>query len=296
MKVAWERLIRFVASDGRTLRGEPVLPSADFDLGRVTEKDGLQAKVIAGEDMYDTSGATTVTDEVVTVKKLLGPLAQADVPIIRCIGLNYLKHIKEGGRNPPPFPSVFYKPSTCVQDHDAPVVVPKICQNDQADYEGEVCFVIGKDAKDVRESDALDYIAAYTAGNDISSRKYQRDPALAGNVPQWGFSKGFDTYAPLGPCLASSSVVGDPTALRLTTTVDGEVRQSEETSDLLFGCAYLVSYLSQGTTLQKGSVVMTGTPGGVGYAMKPPRFLQNGTVMEVSVSKVGTLRNAVKFA
>ena len=124
------------------------------------------------------------------------------------------------------------------------------------------CLIIGKDAKNVPESSALNYVAAYTCGNDISSRKLQRDPALAGNVPQWGFSKGFDTYCPLGPCLVSSDLIGDPASLYLTTKVDGEVRQDTEVSDMLFNCPYLISYLSQGTTLKKGTVIMTGTPGG----------------------------------
>jgi 2-keto-4-pentenoate hydratase/2-oxohepta-3-ene-1,7-dioic acid hydratase in catechol pathway len=123
-------------------------------------------------------------------------------------------------------------------------------------------MILGKDAKDVPVSEALSYIAAYTVGNDISSRKLQRDPAFAGVVPQWGFSKGFDTYAPLGPCLVAASEIADPKQLHLRTTVDGDVRQDESVEDLLFDCAYLVSYLSQGTTLQKGSVIMTGTPGG----------------------------------
>jgi 2-keto-4-pentenoate hydratase/2-oxohepta-3-ene-1,7-dioic acid hydratase in catechol pathway len=142
------------------------------------------------------------------------------------------------------------------------VVIPKIAQDDQADYEGELCIVIGKDAKDVPLDQALEYVAAYTCGNDISSRKLQRDPSLAGNVPQWGFSKGFDTFAPLGPCLVRPDLIGDPKALLLKTVVDGEVRQQEHVGDLLFDCAYLISYLSTGTTLRKGSVIMTGTPGG----------------------------------
>ncbi|KAG9773388.1 AAT family amino acid transporter, partial [Aureobasidium melanogenum] len=262
MKLPWTRLIRFVATDGRVLRGEPILPSADFDLGKVTEADGLKAKVIVGDDPFDTTGKTVVSDEVATVKKLLGPLAREDVPILRCVGLNYAKHIKEAGRTPPPFPFIFFKPNTTVQDHDAPVVIPKIAQDDQADYEGELCMVIDRDAKDVSKEDALDYVAAYTAGNDISSRKLQRDPNLAGRVPQWGFSKGFDTFAPMGPCLVAAELIGDPAQLHLKTIVDGEIRQDESVSDLLFDCAYLVSYLSQGTTLQKGSVIMTGTPGG----------------------------------
>lgn len=124
------------------------------------------------------------------------------------------------------------------------------------------CLVIGRDAKNISPENALSYVAAYTVGNDISARKLQRDPDLAGRVPQWGFSKGFDTFAPLGPCLVAASEITDPRKLLLKTIVDGEVRQEEYVADLLFDCAYLVSYLSQGTTLQKGSVIMTGTPGG----------------------------------
>lgn len=124
------------------------------------------------------------------------------------------------------------------------------------------CMVIGKDAKNVPVDSALDYVAAYTCGNDVSSRKHQRDPKFAGSIPQWGFSKGFDGYAPLGPCLVSTAVIDDPRKLHLKTIVDGEVRQDTPVDDLLFDCAYLISYLSQGTKLQKGCVIMTGTPGG----------------------------------
>lgn len=170
--------------------------------------------------------------------------------------------VKEAGRRPPPFPFIFFKPNTTVLDHGADVVIPKICQDDQADYEGELCIVIGKDAKDVSVVDALSYVAAYTCGNDISSRKLQRNQDLAGVVPQWGFSKGFDTFAPLGPCLVRPDLVGDTKKLLLQTVIDSETRQEELVGDLLFDCAYLISYLSTGTTLQKGSVIMTGTPGG----------------------------------
>lgn len=111
--------------------------------------------------------------------------------------------------------------------------------------------------------DALSYVAAYTAGNDISSRKLQRDPALAGGVPQWGFSKGFDTFAPFGPVLVSSKLVSNPGKLRLQTRVNGELRQNTGTDDLVFDIPYIISYLSSGSTLQKGSIIMTGTPGGM---------------------------------
>ena len=142
------------------------------------------------------------------------------------------------------------------------MTIPKIAQDDQADCEGELCIIIGKDAKDVSLEEAMDYVAAFTCGNDVSSRKLQRDPKLAGGVPQWGFSKGFDTFAPLGPVLVRPDLIGDEKQLLLQTIVDGDVRQEEYVSDLLFDCAYLIHYLSSGTTLRKGSVIMTGTPGG----------------------------------
>lgn len=203
--------------------------------------------------------------------------------------------VKEAGRTPPPFPFIFFKPTTCIHDHGEDVEIPQIAQDDQADYEGELVVVIGKDAKNVAVEDSLDYVAAYTAGNDISSRKLQRNSELAGRIPQWGFSKGFDTYAPIGPALVASDLIGDPKKLLLQTKIDGQMRQEEYVGDLLFDCAYLVHYLSQGTTLRKGSVIMTGTPGGVGAGMQPPRFLVPGTIMEVSISKIGTLKNGVKF-
>ncbi|KAJ4032064.1 hypothetical protein NW753_013373 [Fusarium oxysporum] len=295
MKVAWQRLIRFVSTDGRLLRGEPILPTPDFDLGNTTEETKLKARVIEGEDIYDTTGATRVTDEVATVKTLLGPLVASDVPILRCVGLNYATHIREAGRKTPPFPSIFFKPSTTIHDHGVNVVIPKVAQDDQADYEGELVVIIGKDAKNVSEAEALKYVAAYTAGNDISSRKWQRDPNLAGGVPQWGFSKGFDTFAPLGPALVSSSVITSPESLHLQTIVDNDIRQDAGLDDLVFSIPRLIAHLSSGTTLQKGSVIMTGTPGGVGAGLQPPKYLVPGTQMEVKITQIGTLKNGVDY-
>ncbi|CAN9294944.1 unnamed protein product [Alternaria alternata] len=293
----WDRLIRFIATDGRELRGQPILPSADFDVGTTTEETGLKAKVIEvkNNDIFDS--ATKVTDEEVTVKKLLGPVTVDEVPIIRCIGLNFIKHIQEGGRTLPPYPSTFIKANTCLNDHGAPIVIPKIAQDNQADYEGELCFIISKDAKDVSEAEAFDYIGGYTSGNDVSSRKLQRDPLLAGTVPQWNFSKGFDTYAPLGPQLVSTKVIPDPSKLHLKTIVNGDLRQNSGIDDLCFKIPTLVSYCSQGTTLKKGTVFMTGTCAGVGYAMKEPQFLKPGDVVEVNLSpEIGTLKNTVEYA
>ncbi|CAG8092971.1 unnamed protein product [Penicillium nalgiovense] len=287
--------MRFQCTDGRILRGEPLV-TADIDIGFITAADKVQARVLSGNDIYDTTGRTRLTDEIVDVETVLAPLAKEEVPILRCVGLNYAKHIREAGRKSPPFPFIFFKPNTTVHDHGAPVLILKIAQDDQADYEGELCMVIGRYAKDVPVSEAVSYVAAYTAGNDISSRKLQRDPAFAGIVPRWGFSKGFDSYAPLGPCLVVASETPDPKQLHLRTTVDSKVRQDESVSDLLFDCAYLVSYLSQGTTLQKGSVIMTRTPGGVGAGLNPPKHLVPGTQIDVWISEIGTLRSGVIFA
>ena len=155
-------------------------------------------------------------------------------------------------------------------------------------YDSTQCLVIGKDAKNVKKEEALDYVGGWTVGNDISSRKLQSNPALAGVIPQFGFSKGFDTYAPMGPCLVAPDIIGDPSGLHLTTKINGEVRQDEGVNDLLFDCAYAIEYLSQGTTLQKGSVIMTGTPGGKWFypvlAFSPLANLQFMQVWEMVLS------------
>jgi len=165
----------------------------------------------------------------------------------------------------------------------------------QVDYEGELVVLISKDAKDVHEDDALSFVAAYTVGNDISARDWQRDKDKAGPVPQWTFSKSFDKYAPLGPCLVSAALLGEADKQNLEVRVNSEVRQSSNTSDLCFGVKKLIAFCSQGQTLQKGSLIMTGTPGGVGLFMSPPRFLQDGDVVDVSVGGVGRLTNRIRF-
>ncbi|KAL2846683.1 hypothetical protein BJY01DRAFT_263246 [Aspergillus pseudoustus] len=289
MPVPWDRLIRFVASDGCVYRGEPILPHEGFDIGHTSESTGLKAKVIRGSDIFDETGQTEVTDEVVTVKKLLGPLVPEDIDVIRCVGLNYAKHIEETGRPAPEYPFIFIKASTALHDHGADVIVPKIAQEALPDYEGELVLVIGKEGKNIPIEEALDYVAAYTCGNDVSARKLQRA------VPQWAFSKGFDTFAPLGPCLIRAELIGDPRKLTLRTVIDGELRQDAPVSDLVFDCARLISFLSTGTTLRKGCVIMTGTPGGIGLGFDPPRALADGTLMEVSISEIGTLRNTARF-
>lgn len=155
--------------------------------------------------------------------------------------------------------------------------------------------LIGRDGKDISESDALRYVAGFTAGNDVSARDWQREAGKAGPVPQWTFSKSFDKYAPLGPCLVASHVLGAADKQSLRTFVNGEVRQESNTADLCFGVRQLIAFCSQGQTLQKGSLIMTGTPGGVGLFMQPQAFLKDGDEVSVEIEGIGTLSNRMKF-
>ncbi|KAG5419626.1 hypothetical protein I9W82_001506 [Candida metapsilosis] len=262
--MTWKRLIRFVANDGKIYRGEPIVTDAEYDVGKqLLQGKTIKAKVVKGDIFKDA----VVTDEVLEVKQLLGPLNQDDVPIIKCVGLNYMKHIQEGGRTPPPYPSIFYKPRFSVADFGEPIPIPRIAQENQCDYEGELCVVIGKTGKDIKEAEALSYVAGYVSGNDVSARTWQRDPKYA----------------------------GDPAALELTTRVNGEVRQHTGTDDLLFNVAKIISFISQSTTLEQGTVIMTGTPIGVAMGMKEPKFLQHNDEVEVEISQIGTLSNKMDF-
>ncbi|TQN65135.1 Fumarylacetoacetate hydrolase domain-containing protein 2 [Colletotrichum shisoi] len=288
--MSWDRLIRFVDDNDVEHFGEPQVQD-DSEFTALLDKNDLWAVV------YD--GASPVSPltrgERVHVKGLRPLLTPKDVPIIRCIGLNYVKHIKEGGRTPPPYPSVFIKPATSVAAWNEDVPIPKVAQDGTVDYEGELAFVIGKTGKNIPKEQALEYVAGYLTANDVSTRAWQRDPSKAGGVPQWCFSKGFDKFAPLGPVLVSPAVVGNAGGLTLQTFVNGEERQNESTGDLLFGVEEIVSFISQGTTLEAGTVVLTGTPSGVGMGMKPTGYLKDGDVVEVRISKLGGVKNKMVF-
>ncbi|KAL2070822.1 hypothetical protein VTL71DRAFT_13848 [Oculimacula yallundae] len=289
--VSWDRLVRYRSADDSKIKyGEPILSDPKDDVGKLASKGQLKVKVCHGNDAL----SAVPTDKVETVQTLLGPLEAREVPIIRCIGLNYKTHILETGRALPTCPSVFTKPSPAIADHNEAIPIPKIAQS-QCDYEGELTIFIGRDAKNVSEADALDFVAGYTAGNDVSARDWQREADKAGPVPQWSFSKSFDKYAPLGPCMVAAHVVGAADNLSLRTLVNGEVRQESNTSDLCFGVRKLVAFCSQGQTLQQGSLIMTGTPGGVGLFMKPPGFLKDGDEVTVEIGQIGSLSNKMSF-
>ncbi len=202
---------------------------------------------------------------------------------ILCMGHNYLGHSATAPGSLPEFPNLFLKASSAVIGSGQPVMITSA--SSKVDYEGEFCFVIGRTARNVPESQAMDYVAGYTILNDVSARDY------ANRVSQWMVGKCFDTFAPLGPALVTKDEVPDPHNLELILTVNGEVRQHSNTGNTIFSIPFLIAYLSQVMTLEPGDVVSTGTPSGSGMGMNPPVFLKPGDVVVVKVEKVGELIN-----
>lgn len=208
------------------------------------------------------------------------------------IGRNYAEHAKEQAAAVPDRPMIFTKNPMAACLNGDEIVVPRICQDrPQVDYEAELAVVIGRAARDVNERDALSVVLGYCCANDVSARWWQKE----GSGGQFCRGKSFDTFCPLGPRVVPAAEVPDPQALRVVCRVNGEVRQDASTGEMIFSVARLVSDLSQGTTLLAGTVILTGTPSGVGMARKPPEYLKEGDVVEVEVTGLGTLRNRVRF-
>lgn len=201
-----------------------------------------------------------------------------------CIGLNYGEHAREAGLPIPAEPICFAKwPTALIADGET-IRLPSI--STEVDYEAELAVVIGRDATDVVEDDALEYVSGFACFNDVSARDLQRRDG------QWSRSKSFDTFAPMGAMVPIDSV-GDPQALAIRCDINGEVLQDGNTADMIFPVARLIAFLSQATTLRAGDVVATGTPAGVGLAQRPPRFLRPGDVVTVEIEGLGRLRNPV---
>lgn len=213
--------------------------------------------------------------------RLLAPL---DPPNIICIGLNYRKHAEESGAKLPERPVIFAKTTTAATGPGEPILVPAMAP-DEVDYEAEIAIVIGKTAKNVTEGEAPGYILGYTCANDVSARDCQRRLDV-----QWTRAKSFDTFCPFGPWIETDM---DPDNARISMTLNGQVMQDSSTSDMIFGTRALVSYISHAMTLLPGTIILTGTPPGVGFARTPPVFLKPGDVCEVEVEGIGVLRNPV---
>jgi 2-keto-4-pentenoate hydratase/2-oxohepta-3-ene-1,7-dioic acid hydratase in catechol pathway len=211
-------------------------------------------------------------------------LAPVQPPNVLAIGINYRGHALESGVDIPKAPILFLKANTAVIGPGQPIVLPALAP-DEVDYEAELVIVIGRRARSVSEEDAPQYILGYTCGNDVSARDCQHRLDV-----QWARSKSFDTFAPLGPWIETKV---EPDACRIQCRLNGETVQDSSTADLVFNTRQLVSYLSRCMTLLPGTVIMTGTPSGVGVSRQPPVFLRAGDVVDVEIEGIGALRNSV---
>lgn len=213
------------------------------------------------------------------------------------VGRNYAEHAKEQAADIPERPMLFTKSPFSATLSGSDIVVPKVCQDrEQVDFEAELAVIIGtrKDGSPVRDvppAESLSCVLGYCCGNDVSARWWQKE----GSGGQFCRGKSFDTFCPLGPEVVPAASVPDPQALRVVCRVNGAVMQDAPTSQMIFSVATLVSECSRGTTLLPGTVIMTGTPGGVGMARKPPVYLKNGDIVEVEITGLGVLRNRVRM-
>ncbi|MDG2221142.1 MAG: fumarylacetoacetate hydrolase family protein [Rubripirellula sp.] len=242
--------------------------------GRITQ---LQGDIFSG---------TTDTGQDADVSKRLAPVEPRD---IICIGLNYRKHAIEGKQPIPENPIVFLKNSGAVQNPADPIVLPRKLRSDRVDYECELAVIIGKTCHNVSKADALDYVLGYTCANDVSARDWQKN----GGGGQWCRGKMFATFCPLGPHLVTADEITDPNSLGIRTVLNGETMQDWNTNDMIFDVPTLIEFLSSSTRLAPGTVILTGTPHGVGAARTPPVFLQPGDTVTVEIDGIGSLTNPV---
>jgi 2-keto-4-pentenoate hydratase/2-oxohepta-3-ene-1,7-dioic acid hydratase in catechol pathway len=263
------RIVRFKDAEGKVFTG--------------CRFNGKTAMLIRG-DIYS---GMELTDQWVEVRELLPPLLPA---AILCIGLNYSQHAAETGIQLPGHPVLFMKNPGAVTGPQSEIRIPVSClEPPQVDYEAELVVVIGRPAKNVRKEEALSHVFGYTCGNDVSARIWQKQ----GGGKQWVRGKSFDTFCPLGPELVTADEIADPQRLTVACRLNGKMMQQASTSEMLFSVAEIIAFLSESTTLLPGTVILTGTPPGVGFARTPPVFLQPGDLLETSIEGVGVMSNPV---
>jgi 2-keto-4-pentenoate hydratase/2-oxohepta-3-ene-1,7-dioic acid hydratase in catechol pathway len=248
-------------------------------------KDDNSAEILSG-DLYK---GLEPAGEHASVKRVLAPLEPSN---ILGIGLNYHEHAKETGKDKDisENPILFMKPPSAVVGPGDNIRIPKCSQwGPEVDFEAELAVVIGKAALDVPVESALDYVLGYTCANDVSARRWQKH----GGGGQWVRGKGFDTFCPLGPVLVTADEIPNPQQLQIKCMLNGKVMQNGNSNDMIFPIAKLISEISRDRTLTPGTVILTGTPPGVGVARKPPVFMQNGDKVTVEIEKIGQLSNRV---
>jgi 2-keto-4-pentenoate hydratase/2-oxohepta-3-ene-1,7-dioic acid hydratase in catechol pathway len=264
------KIIRFITKNDQLSYGlhDPELPD--------------QARIIQG----DIFGKFRVTSKLSKIEQVLSPVFPCN---ILALGLNYRKHADETKVSYPDIPIVFIKATTSVVGHMSPIILPA-AGPDNVDYEAELAVVIGRKVKNVSPSEAMDYVMGYMCANDVSARDWQ----IEKQKKQWARGKSFDTFCPLGPCLVTRDEIPDPQNLRIRTLLNGCIVQDSSTSDMIFDIPAIISDLSRSMTLLPGTVILTGTPEGVGFTRQPPLYLQAGDTVTVTIEKIGQLTNPVR--
>lgn len=247
--------------------------------------DDFAGETVALERLKDLADIEPAALPLVEAPGRIGSCL-AWVPNFFCIGLNYAKHAAETGATPPAEPILFAKATSALSGPNDPIVIPR--GSVKTDWEVELGVVIGKETAYVSEDKALSHVAGYCTINDVSEREYQIERG-----GQWMKGKSAPSFGPTGPWLVTADEIADPQALNLWLKLNGEVVQSSDTSDMIFGVATIISYLSNFMTLMPGDVIATGTPAGVGMGMKPQRFLKPGDVVELEVEGLGVQRQEV---
>lgn len=267
--------------------GKATLGVREGDDIRVVGDETLESLLARGVRL-DEYAKAAVTDEKVPAAGLtyLPPLQRP--PKIVCVGLNYADHTKESKYEQPDYPTLFLRVNTSLVAHEQPMIRPGASDSEGLDYEGEVAVVLGKGGRHISKEDALGHVAGYALFNDGSVREYQF------KTPQWTVGKNFDGTGAFGPDLVTADELpAGAKGLRLETRLNGEVVQSASTDDMVFDVATLISVISEAITLEPGDVIVSGTPSGIGWARTPRLLMKAGDVCEVSVEKIGTLRNVI---
>lgn len=263
--------------------------NAQVHYGKELTKDS--ALILEGDPLSVFPDRPAVTDREARIVRRLAPVAASN---IFCIGMNYKAHVAEMGGAIPDRPVIFMKPTTSVQHPGGPITIPK-CEHDgpETDQEAELAVVIGRPTRDVSIDEALQCVLGYTCANDVSARWWQKH----GSGGQFIRGKGFDTFCPLGPTLVThgsgDDEIANPQDLRVRGLLDDACLQDGHTSDMIFSVAELIAFLSQDTTLEPGTVILTGTPPGVGWAREPKQLMRKGMTASVQIDKIGVLENPV---
>ncbi|HWK60012.1 MAG TPA: fumarylacetoacetate hydrolase family protein [Eoetvoesiella sp.] len=266
--------------------GQPKLGVRDAqDNISIIGDESLESLLARGVDLASYAKGRPVLQTVKAADaKFLPPLARPTKII--CAGLNYADHTKESKYEQPDYPTLFFRVHTSLVGHNAPIVRPKL--SDSLDFEGEVAVILGKGGRYIKPEDALDCVAGYAVFNDGSVREYQF------KSPQWTVGKNFDGTGGFGPDMVTADELpAGAKGLKLETRLNGKVVQSADTSDMIFDVASLISITSEAITLEAGDVIVSGTPAGIGWARNPKLLMKHGDICEVSVEKLGTLRNPI---